>query len=130
MPTASHNRPLSPHLQIYRPQITSVLSILHRMTGVALTLGTLMVAYWLIAAANGPESFAAAQNWVGSLLGVLLLLGWSFSLIYHLCNGIRHLAWDLGLGFEIDTVTQTGWATVAVAGGLTLVVWIVALALW
>ena len=130
MATASRNRPLSPHLQIYRPQITSVLSILHRVTGVALTLGTLMIAYWLIAAASGPESFAAAQDWVGSGLGVILLLGWSFGLFYHLCNGVRHLAWDIGLGFEIETLTQTGWVTVAVSGGLTLVSWIVALSLW
>ncbi|NBC33276.1 MAG: succinate dehydrogenase, cytochrome b556 subunit [Alphaproteobacteria bacterium] len=130
MPTATQNRPLSPHLQIYRPQITSVLSILHRMTGVALTLGTLLIAYWLIAAASGAEAFAAAQDWIGSFLGVLLLLAWSFSLFYHLCNGVRHLAWDLGLGLEIETVTQTGWVTVAVAGGLTLVAWIVAFAVW
>ena len=130
MATASQNRPLSPHLQIYRPQITSVLSILHRVTGVALTVGTLVIAYWLIAAASGPEAFAAAQGWLGSFFGVLLLLGWSFGLLYHLCNGVRHLAWDVGLGFEIETVTQTGWVTVAVAGGLTLVSWIVALSVW
>ena len=130
MATASQNRPLSPHLQIYRPQITSILSILHRMTGVALTVGTVLIAYWLIAAARGPESFAVAQDWIGSFVGVLMLLGWSFSLFYHLCNGVRHLAWDIGLGFEIETVTQTGWATVAVAFSLTLISWVVALWVW
>ena len=127
---ATQSRPLSPHLQVYRPQITSVLSILHRGTGVALTVGTLLLAYWLIAAASGPASFAAAQSFIGSWLGVLLMLGWSFSLFYHLCNGIRHLAWDAGWGFEIETATLTGWIVVGASAGLTLLAWILALAFW
>lgn len=120
----SSRRPLSPHLQVYRPQITSTLSILHRLTGIALAAGTLLLTWWLAALASGPESFAAAQDFIGSLVGRLLLFGWSFALFYHLCNGIRHLAWDAGYGYEIDTATRTGWLVVAGAVALTLVAWI------
>lgn len=120
----SHDRPLSPHLQIYRWQITSVLSILHRLTGVALAIGTLLLVYWLIAAAMGVEEFATAQTLVGSVLGRLLLLGWSLALFYHLANGIRHLFWDVGLGFELPTVTRSGWAVLLVTLVLTLAAWI------
>lgn len=121
----SSRRPLSPHLQVYRPQITSTLSILHRFTGIALAVGTLLLTWWLAALASGPEAFATAQDFIGSLLGRLLLFGWSFALFYHLCNGIRHLAWDAGYGYEIDTATRTGWLVVAGAVVLTLVAWIV-----
>lgn len=127
---ATQSRPLSPHLQVYRPQITSVLSILHRMTGIALTVGTLLLAYWLIAAASGPEAFAAAQSFIGSWFGVILMLGWSFSLFYHLGNGIRHLAWDAGWGFELETATMTGWIVVGASAGLTLLSWILAFVFW
>jgi succinate dehydrogenase / fumarate reductase cytochrome b subunit len=120
----SHQRPLSPHLQIYRWQLTSVLSILHRMTGLALAAGTLLLAWWLIAAATGPAAFEVAQGFIGSWLGRLLLLGWSWALFYHLSNGIRHLAWDVGLGFELKTVYVTGWAVVALSFLLTLIAWI------
>lgn len=121
--TTDH-RPLSPHLQIYRPQITSVLSILHRITGVLLALGTLLLVYWLLAAASGPSAFATAQGLIGSWLGRLVLLGWTFALFYHLCNGIRHLCWDAGLGFDLRTVSRTGWAVVAGSAILTLAAWI------
>src|SRR3546814_2392413 len=90
---ATTERPLSPHLQIYRPQISSVLSILHRATGIALAVGTLLLVYWLTAAAAGPEAFSTAQALIGSFIGRLFLFGWSFALFYHLGNGIRHLAW-------------------------------------
>src|SRR5690554_6901256 len=106
------NRPLSPHLQIYRPQLTSVMSILHRATGIVVAVGTLLLVYWLAAAAAGPEAFATAQAFVGSPVGLVLLFGWSVSLFYHLCNGIRHLAWDAGYGFELPTVYRSGWAVV------------------
>jgi succinate dehydrogenase / fumarate reductase cytochrome b subunit len=119
------SRPLSPHIQIYRWQISSVLSILHRITGVALAVGTLLLLWWLIAAAAGSEAFAAADGFIGSWLGRLLLLGWTFALFFHLCNGIRHLAWDAGRGFEIKTMTLTGWLVVAAAVVLTLIAWIV-----
>ena len=108
----SQNRPLSPHLQIYKPQLTSILSILHRMTGVALAVGTLMLVWWLVAAAAGPQPFDAAQGFIASWVGRLLLLGWTFSLFYHLCNGIRHLFWDAGYGFELPSVYASGWAVV------------------
>jgi succinate dehydrogenase / fumarate reductase cytochrome b subunit len=118
------NRPLSPHLQVYRPQITSMLSILHRLTGIALAFGTLLLAYWLIAAATGPGAFATAQGLIGSFVGRLLLFGWSFALFYHLCNGIRHLVWDAGYGFEIETATLSGWIVVGASAGLTVICWI------
>jgi succinate dehydrogenase / fumarate reductase cytochrome b subunit len=118
------SRPLSPHLQIYRPQITSVLSILHRITGVALAVGTILLVWWLVAAASGHEAFEAADGFMASWIGQLLLLGWTFALFFHLCNGIRHLAWDSGRGFELKTVSMTGWLVVAAAVVLTIVCWI------
>ena len=121
---ASHPRPLSPHLQIYRPQLTSVLSILHRGTGVALAVGLLLLVWWLVAAAVGPDAFATVQWFVGSWLGRLVLFGWTFALLYHLLNGIRHLCWDAGWGFELRTVNATGWAVVAGSIVLTLLAWV------
>ena len=121
------SRPMSPHLQIYRPQLTSVLSILHRATGVALTVGTLLLVWWLVAAAAGPGPFATVQGFIGSWFGLLILFGWTFALFFHLCNGIRHLFWDAGLGFELKTVYASGWAVVAASGGLTVLAWIVGL---
>ena len=95
------SRPLSPHLQVYRPQVTSVLSILHRCTGVFLIIGTVVVAFWVIALALGQSIFVSYQTWLGSLLGKVLLVFWSFSLFYHWANGIRHLLWDIGRGYDI-----------------------------
>ena len=115
------NRPISPHLQVYRPQLTSVLSILHRITGVALAIGTILLVYWLIAAASGPEAFASAEALIGSRLGRILLFGWIFALYFHLANGIRHLFWDAGFGFELKTVYASGWTVVALAAILTLI---------
>jgi succinate dehydrogenase / fumarate reductase cytochrome b subunit len=124
----SASRPLSPHLQIYRLQITSVLSISHRLTGLALSVGTLLLVWWLVALARGPDAFARAQSFVGSWLGRVLLLGWTFSLFFHLANGIRHLCWDAGYGFEIKTATVSGWVVVAASVALTVVAWVVGLA--
>src|SRR5258708_16088954 len=87
-------RPLSPHLQVYRWQLTSVMSILHRATGIALSLGAILLVWWLGAASDGPEPYAAVQRFLGSWIGLLLLFGWSLALFYHLCNGVRHLVWD------------------------------------
>ena len=117
------NRPLSPHLQVYRPQITSALSILHRMTGALLALGLPALAVWLVAAAVGPEAFATVQALAGSWIGQILLIAWSFALSYHLCNGIRHLFWDAGLGFELATVHVSGMVVLAAAISLTALVW-------
>ena len=117
------NRPLSPHLQVYRPQWTSVLSISHRATGVALAFGTLLLVYWLVAAASGPEAFALAQELIGSIVGQLLLFGWTFALFFHFCNGIRHLFWDAGYGFELPAVYRSGWLVVIASTLLTLGCW-------
>jgi succinate dehydrogenase / fumarate reductase cytochrome b subunit len=117
------NRPLSPHLQVYRWQWTMLLSILHRATGVALAVGTALLVYWLLAAAAGPDAFADARAVIGSWFGRLLLLGWSFALFYHLLNGIRHLAWDLGRGFELGTAYATGLLVVLASVVLTLIAW-------
>ena len=117
------SRPLSPHLTIYKPQITSVLSILHRVTGVALTLGAVLVVWWMIAAATGPEYFAFADGLVTSWIGGLVLLGSAWALCYHFANGVRHLFWDMGYGFDLNIVTRSGQAVIvaSVAGTLLLV---------
>ncbi|MFQ5938760.1 MAG: succinate dehydrogenase, cytochrome b556 subunit [Alphaproteobacteria bacterium] len=120
----TENRPLSPHLQIYRPQLTSVLSILHRLTGIALAAGTLLLVWWLVAVAAGPAAFETVQGFIGSWFGRALLLGWSYALFYHLVNGIRHLAWDAGWGFELKTVYLTGWTVIGASVVLTLLAWI------
>ena len=124
---SADRRPLSPHLQVYKPQLTSVLSISHRITGVALAVGTLLLAWWLIAAAAGPDAFAVVQGFLGSWLGYLILLGFSYALMYHLCNGIRHLFWDAGYGFELETVYKSGWATVIASAALTVIAWAIAI---
>ena len=121
---AQPDRPLSPHLQVYRWQITMTLSILHRITGVALGIGTLLMAYWLIAIAAGPEAFATAQDLVGSIVGRIVLLGFTFALAFHFSNGIRHLFWDTGKGFELSTVHTSGWIVVIASVVLTLGTWI------
>ena len=121
---SAQNRPLSPHLQVYRPQMTSILSITHRLTGVALVAGTLLFVYWLVAAASGAEAYETARGLIGSWFGRLLLFGWSLALFYHLCNGIRHLFWDAGIGFELPDAQRSGWAVLAATVILTLVTWI------
>ena len=118
------DRPLSPHLQVYRFQWTMALSILHRITGVALAVGTLLLVWWLVAAASGPEAFATVQGFIGSILGRLLLFGWTLALFYHLCNGIRHLFWDAGYGFELDVAYRSGLAVLGASVALTLISWI------
>ena len=120
----SQDRPLSPHLFIYRPQLTSVLSITHRFTGVALVAGTLLLVYWLASVAAGAEAYEFARSVIGSFIGRLLLFGWTWALFYHLCNGIRHLAWDAGFGFEIPNLYRSGWAVVAASLALTFLSWI------
>lgn len=120
---AALNRPLSPHLQIYKKQITSVLSITHRLTGIALAFGAFVLAYWLISATYGPEAFHTAQNLLSSWFGKLVLLGLTFSLYFHLGNGIRHLGWDFGMGFELAQVRASGIAVVVFAVALTLLTW-------
>lgn len=123
---AKNQRPISPHLQIYNPQITSVLSILHRILGVALSFGAVLLVYWLVAAAFGPDTYLQAQNFFASWFGQLILLGMSFSLFYHFANGIRHLIWDAGIGFDMPTLRATGVLVIISSFGLTAITWIVA----
>jgi succinate dehydrogenase / fumarate reductase cytochrome b subunit len=127
---ARPNRPLSPHLQVYRWQWTMALSILHRITGVALGAGSLLLVYWLTAAATGPEAYARAQGFIGSWFGLLLLFGFSLALFYHLANGIRHLFWDAGRGFELKTAYASGLAVLVAAVVLTGFAWIIGLSMW
>lgn len=123
-------RPLSPHLQIYRPQLTSVLSITHRLTGIVLSVGSIFLVWWLVAAAAGDYAFASAQEFWGSWFGILMLVGWTFSLFFHLCNGIRHLVWDTGHGLELQQTYLSGWIVLATSAGLTLIAWIAGLVAW
>jgi len=115
-------RPTSPHAQIYRWQIGNTLSIVHRLTGAALAVGLLALSYWLVSLASGPESYASAARQLGSPIGLLLLLGWTFAFLYHLLNGVRHLFWDAGRGFERKQRHASGWAVVLGAIALTLCV--------
>ena len=101
--------PLSPHLQVYKPQLTSVLSITHRGTGIFLSLGTLLLAYWLMSVAAGPTVYAEFVTYISTWYGQVVLLGFAFSLYFHLCNGIRHLFWDIGAGLDIETTYKTGY---------------------
>jgi succinate dehydrogenase / fumarate reductase cytochrome b subunit len=119
-------RPLSPHLQVYRWQIGNTLSILHRLTGVALSLGLVALACWLMALAGGEDSYEGTMRLYSSPVGLAAMFGWTFSFMYHLLNGIRHLFWDAGLGFERSQRHTTGWIAVLGALGLTAGVCLVA----
>ncbi len=121
--STQHPRPLSPHLGIYRWQITNTLSILHRITGVGLVLGVVLLAVWLVAAAWCPNFFPAMQDGLGTIVGKLLLLGWTAAFYYHLANGLRHLNWDMGRGFALADVTASGWLVVAFTVSMTLFTW-------
>lgn len=118
------NRPLSPHLQIYKPQLTSLLSISHRGTGVFLALGAVLLACWLTAAATGPQYFALMQTHISSWYGQCLLFAFVLSFYYHLCNGIRHLFWDAGFGLELETSYKSGYAAIVVALLLSGATWL------
>ncbi|MEQ9519155.1 MAG: succinate dehydrogenase, cytochrome b556 subunit [Parvibaculum sp.] len=122
-------RPLSPHLGIYRPMLTMMMSIVHRITGGALYFGTLLLAWWLIAAATGPEAYAMFEACATSLLGRLVLFGYTWALIHHLLGGIRHFVWDMGKGFELGTVEWMARLSIAGSILLTLLVWVIAYAM-
>lgn len=123
---ANVERPISPHLGIYKPQITMVTSITHRITGVALGVGTLLLTWWLIAAATGPEAFETVNAFISSWFGRLVLFGFTWALFYHLCNGIRHLFWDAGKGFELTTMRKSGMAAIICSVILTVLTWAIA----
>jgi succinate dehydrogenase / fumarate reductase cytochrome b subunit len=125
---ANVERPLSPHLQIYRWPVTMATSILHRATGCGLAAGTLLLAWWLVAAAAGPDYYAMVQSILGSILGRLVLLGFSWALFYHLLNGIRHLFWDAGHGYSLPVANKSGWAVIIGSVVLTVLAWILAYA--
>lgn len=127
--TPKRLRPLSPNIQIYRPQLTSVLSIANRISGIVLSLYAILLVVWLVAAAAGPHAYSAVQIFIGSWIGRVLLFGGMFSFFLHLCGGIRHLLWDAGYGFELRTIYASGWTVVLVSSALTLLSWILSLAL-
>lgn len=120
-------RPLSPHLTVYRPQLTMVLSISHRISGVALAAGALGLVTWLLALASGPAAYAQWQVLAGSLPGRLVLFAMSLALVYHLLNGLRHLLWDSGSAMDIPSVYRTGYAVVGLTLLLTAALWVAAL---
>jgi len=125
--TAARDRPISPNIQIYRPQLTSVLSISNRITGVLLGIGAVGLVIWLMAAASGPQAYVAVQSAISSWIGQIVLFGFTFAFFLHLCGGIRHLVWDTVHGFELRSIYLWGWVVVAASVVLTLVAWIASL---
>jgi succinate dehydrogenase / fumarate reductase cytochrome b subunit len=117
-------RPLSPHLQVYRPQLTSVMSIMHRVSGAVLATGSLLVALWLVALAAGPAVFNPIANAMQHPLGQLVVFGYSLALVYHGLNGIRHLMWDLRIGLEIKQVYQSGYLVLGLTALVTAALWL------
>ncbi len=123
--TTARARPLSPHLTIYRMPITGVMSIVHRITGGALYFGTLLVVWWLVAAATSESAFNTVQWIYGSWFGLLVLFGYSWALMHHMLGGIRHFIWDTGHALEKRTASKLAWATLIGSLSLTVVLWIV-----
>lgn len=117
------NRPLSPHLQVYRPQLTSMTSITHRLTGILLSLGMVVVVLWVLALAAGPDAFNTLNGWLASPVGMIAMLVWTLSLFYHLLNGIRHLLWDAGWLLDLRGAYASGWTVIVLSLVLTAVVW-------
>jgi succinate dehydrogenase / fumarate reductase cytochrome b subunit len=124
--TAKTERPLSPHLQIYRLTLTMAMSILHRATGIALYVGTLMLVWWLVAAASGPAAYAHVQAFTTSFFGRLIVFGFTWALLHHLLSGIRHFVWDLGYGFKANEREALTWGALLGGIALTVLLWIVA----
>ena len=116
-------RPLSPHLQVYKPQLTSGLSIFHRMTGVGLSFGLPVFVFWLAALAQGGQAYECFTTCAHSTVGMLLLMGWSWAFAFHMCMGVRHMFWDMGLFLEIKQAYKTGYVALAVSVILTLGLW-------
>ena len=122
--TGSKPRPLSPHLQIYKWQLTSIMSIGHRASGIALSLGSFLIVIWLVTLATGPEYFSHVNKLISHWFGQLVLFGFSVVLFYHMLNGVRHLSWDLGYGFDLTTVYKTGYSVLITAIILTTITWL------
>ncbi|MDF1778077.1 MAG: succinate dehydrogenase, cytochrome b556 subunit [Rhizobiaceae bacterium] len=127
MANATQNRPLSPHLSIYKLTPTMMMSIVHRITGGALYFGTLLVAWWLIAAAAGPAYFEFANGIFGSIIGRLVLFGYTWALLHHMLGGLRHLVWDTGHGLDKHVSTKMAWLVLAGSISLTIILWAIAL---
>lgn len=117
-------RPLSPHLQVYRWPITMLLSILHRITGVGLSLGLIVFALWLMHVAAGPERYQEFRQALSSPFALLMLVGWTFAFLLHLANGVRHLVWDAGRGLEIRPANASAWGALVFAAVLTALLWL------
>ena len=124
---ANRERPLSPHLQVYRWQVQTVTSILHRATGVVLSVGNLLIVCGLLSLAAGPESWAHFTAFTRSVLGFLIMFGWSWAMAFHLINGIRHLVQDAGLGYRIESFVRSSWISVFGSLVLTALIWIAAM---
>jgi len=120
----SKQRPLSPHLQIYRPEITSILSIFHRITGITLSVGSILLVLWIFTLSLGKSYYEYYTMFSQSWIGVLIFIGFTLVLNYHLSNGIRHLFWDLGYGYELATVYKSGFAVILSSIILTVIIWI------
>jgi len=116
-------RPISPHLGIYRWQVQVVTSILHRATGIALSVGLLVLTWGLLALAGGEDAWGAFTACAGSVVGIILLIGWSWSFFYHLCNGIRHLLQDAGMGYRVEQFVRSSWMSIIVSLVLTVLAW-------
>jgi succinate dehydrogenase / fumarate reductase cytochrome b subunit len=123
-------RPLSPHLQVYKPQMSTTTSVFHRATGIALGAGTLLLTAWLVSAAAGDAAFSVVQAILASWIGLLVLMGFTLALFYHFCNGIRHLLWDTGRGFELPDMHRNGALVIAGAVVLTVGFWIIGFLVW
>ncbi len=116
-------RPLSPHLQIYSPLINMVMSILHRITGAALYVGTLLLAWWLIAAATGPDYFNFVGGLLASPIGLFVLFGYTWALLHHMVGGLRHFVWDTGRGFDLASIDAMSWGTIIISLVLSVGIW-------
>ena len=123
-PSPRIERPLSPHLQIYRPVMTMMMSIAHRITGAALYFGAILLVAWLLAAAAGPDAFLRAQTFMGSPIGLLLLFGFTWALFHHALGGIRHLIWDTGHGMDAPWRDRLAYGTLVGSVALTILLWI------
>jgi len=125
-------RPLSPFMlgTAYKPQMSSMSSIMHRITGCALGVGTLLLTLWLVCAAAGEAEFSVIQAFLASWIGLLILIGFTAALFYHFCNGIRHLAWDAGRGFSLPAMHRNGWVVVAATVVLTAGFWVIGFLVW
>ncbi|MEQ1671054.1 MAG: succinate dehydrogenase, cytochrome b556 subunit [Hyphomicrobium sp.] len=121
---ARPERPLSPHIQIYKPLINMVMSILHRITGAALYIGTLLLVWWLIAAATSPQYFDYVSSWFQTLIGQLIMIGYTWALLHHMLGGLRHFLWDTGRGFDLATIDKLSWATIVLSLVGTVAIWL------